>query len=215
MTIKIKAYSDYVCPFCFLAKQPLEEAMKGKNVEIEWMPFELRPYPNETLKPEENYLQSTWKQSVYPMAERMGIDIVLPSVSPQPYTHLAFEGYQFAKEKGKGVEYNDRMLRAFFQEEQDIGDVDVLTRLAGEIGLDEQAYRNALETRKYKEAHQQALQHAYNEADITAVPTFVIGDTKIAGLRSKETLEQIIDEENRKSGPDDFEEGMACGIDGC
>nr|WP_219622807.1 DsbA family oxidoreductase [Peribacillus deserti] len=214
VTVKIKVYSDYVCPFCFLAEQPLAEAIKGKDAVVEWMPYELRPYPNETLKPEGHYLQSTWKQSVYPMADRMGIHIVLPKVSPQPYTHLAFEGYQYAKEKGKGSEYNDRMLRAFFQEEQDIGDIEVLTKLAGEVGLDETEYRQALETRRYKEAHQKALEHAYNEADITAVPTFIIGDTKISGIRSKATLEQIINEEiNRQDR--DFPEGMACGVDGC
>ena len=137
MTVKIKVYSDYVCPFCFLAEKPLVEAIEGKDVEVEWMPYELRPYPNETLKPEGHYLQSTWKQSIYPMAERMGIDIILPKVSPQPYTHLAFEGYQYAKEKDKGNEYNDRMLRAFFQEEQDIGNINILTKLAGEIGLND------------------------------------------------------------------------------
>lgn len=214
MKIKIKVYSDYVCPFCLLAEQPLEEAIKGKDVEVEWMPFELRPYPNETLLPEGHYLQSTWRQSVYPLAERMGIDIVLPKVSPQPHTHLAFEGYQYAKEKGKGNPYNVRMLRAFFQEEQDIGKIDVLTQLAGEIGLDGKEFRQALETRKYKAVHQEALRHAYEEANITSVPTFVIGDTKIAGIHSKATLEQIIDDEISKQKPD-FPEGMSCGIDGC
>jgi predicted DsbA family dithiol-disulfide isomerase len=192
----------------------MDEAIEGKDVEVEWMPYELRPYPNETLKPEEHYLQSTWKQSVFPMAEQMGIDIILPSVSPQPHTHLAFEGYQYAKEQGKGNEYNDRMLRAFFQEDQDIGDIEILTRLASEIGLDEIEYREALETRKYKEAHQKALQHAYKEAGITAVPTFVIGDTKVAGIRSKETLEQIIEDEINKQKPD-FPEGMVCDSEGC
>jgi predicted DsbA family dithiol-disulfide isomerase len=214
LTVKIIIYSDYVCPFCLLAKKPMDEAIEGKDVEVEWMPYELRPYPNETLKPEEHYLQSTWKQSVFPMAEQMGIDIILPSVSPQPHTHLAFEGYQYAKEQGKGNEYNDRMLRAFFQEDQDIGDIEILTRLASEIGLDEIEYREALETRKYKEAHQKALQHAYKEAGITAVPTFVIGDTKVAGIRSKETLEQIIEDEINKQKPD-FPEGMVCDIEGC
>jgi predicted DsbA family dithiol-disulfide isomerase len=192
----------------------MDEAIEGKDMEVEWMPYELRPYPNETLKPEEHYLQSTWKQSVFPMAEQMGIDIILPSVSPQPHTHLAFEGYQYAKEQGKGNEYNDRMLRAFFQEDQDIGDIEILTRLASEIGLDEIEYREALETRKYKEAHQKALQHAYKEAGITAVPTFVIGDTKVAGIRSKETLEQIIEDEINKQKPD-FPEGMVCDSKGC
>ncbi len=31
MTVKIKIYSDYVCPFCLLAKKPLEEAIEGKT----------------------------------------------------------------------------------------------------------------------------------------------------------------------------------------
>lgn len=216
MTLKIKVYSDYVCPFCFLGEQPLEEAIKGKDAEVEWMPYELRPYPNETLQPEGDYLQNTWKQSVYPMAERMGIHIVLPNVSPQPYTHLAFEGFQYAKEQGKAKEYNHRILRAFFQEEQDIGSIDVLTKLAGEIGLNEEECREALTSRKYKDAHEKVLKHAYNEAEITAVPTFVIGSTKIAGIRSKETLEQIIDEELSKQPKlEILSEGMSCGIDGC
>lgn len=215
VTLTIKVYSDYVCPFCFLAEKPLQEAAAGKDVQIEWMPFELRPYPNETLRPEGDYLQKTWEQYVYPMAKQMGIPIVLPRVSPQPYTHLAFEGYQHAKEKGKANQYNHRMFTAFFQEEQDIGDIDVLTKLAGEVGLDEKEFRQALETRKYKEAHQRALKHAYEEANITAVPTFVIGDTVLTGVRSKETLEKIIEEEMKKQSFRDFGEGMACGIDGC
>lgn len=193
-----------------MAEFPLKEAIDGKDVELEWMPFELRPYPNKTLKPEEHYLQSTWKQSVYPMAERMGVEIVLPDVSPQPYTHLAFEGYQYAKEQGKGNEYNDHMLRAFFQRGLDIGNLKVLTMLAGEVGLDQDEYRHALETRKYKEAHQQALYHAYNEVDITAVPTFIVGDRVVPGMRSKEALEQII-----LSEMDDPNEGMSCGVDRC
>ncbi len=181
------------------------------------MPFELRPYPAETLKPEEDYLQSAWKNNIYPMAERMGVKMVLPKVSPQPHTHYAFEGYQFAKEHGKGNEYNHRMFTAFFQEELDIGDVEVLTALAGDIGLNETAFREALEARRYKEAHQKALEHAFNEAQITAVPTFVIGDTVLQGARPKEVLEQVIEEElaKQKNNDDIDFDGMVCGPDGC
>jgi predicted DsbA family dithiol-disulfide isomerase len=150
-----------------------------------------------TLKPEGEYLQSVWKQSVYPMAGQMGVPIRLPKVSPQPYTHLAFEGYQYAKEKGNAQAYNERMLKAFFQEEQDIGDTDVLTRLAGEVGLDETEFRTVLETRKYQAAHQQALEHAYKEAQITAVPTVVIGNSVLRGMHSKETYERVIAEQEK------------------
>ena len=31
--------------------------MRGKDVEVEWMPFELRPEPHETLRPEGDYLR--------------------------------------------------------------------------------------------------------------------------------------------------------------
>lgn len=90
---------------------------------------------------------------------------------------------------------------AFFQEGQDIGQIDVLTKLAGEVGLDEQEFRSALETRKYKEAHQKALQHAYQEAGVTGVPMFVIGPHVLTGLQSKETLERVIEQELKSSSP--------------
>src|SRR5215207_6009667 len=110
------------------------------------MPFELRPHPTETLRPEGEYLQRAWRQSVYPIARRMGVPITLPAVSPQPHTRLAFEGFQYAREHGKGAEYNARILEAFFVEGRDIGDVGVLTKLAGEAGLDETEFGDALRT---------------------------------------------------------------------
>jgi 2-hydroxychromene-2-carboxylate isomerase len=87
----------------------------------------------------------------------MDVPITLPPVSPQPHTHLAFEGYQYAKEQGKGNEYNHRVLEAFFVERKDIGQIDVLTRLAGEVGLNEKEFEEALGTRKYREAHRLTL----------------------------------------------------------
>lgn len=159
------------------------------------MPFELRPYPNETLRPEGEYLQRAWRQSVYPIARQMGVPIKLPTVSPQPHSHLAFEGFQYAKEHGKGNDYNHRVLTAFFVESQDIGDIGVLSKLAGEVGLDEKEFGEALRSRKYREAHQRALRHAYQEAGVTGVPMFVIGEQVLTGLQDKETLEAVIEKE--------------------
>lgn len=193
--LNIKIYSDYVCPYCFLGEQVLERAIKGKEVKIEWMPFELRPFPTPTLKPEGEYLQSAWQESVYPIANQLDIKVVLPRVSPQPYTHLAFEGYQFAKEKGLGEAYTHRMFTSFFQEEKDIGAITVLTQLASEVGLEAGEFKKALETRKYKEKHQEALRHASEEMDISSVPTFIIGDKIIRGLLREADLSRVIDEE--------------------
>ena len=156
------------------------------------MPFELRPEPHETLRPEGDYLQRAWQQSVYPLARRMGVPIKLPEVSPQPHTHLAFEGFQYASDHGRGNEYNHRVLEAFFVESQDIGDTGVLTRLAGEVGLDRAEFETALRNRDYKEAHQEALRHAYEEAGVTGVPMFVIGDRVLTGLQDTGTLAAVI-----------------------
>jgi len=159
------------------------------------MPFELRPYPNETLRPEGDYLQRAWRQSVYPIARRMGVPIKLPTVSPQPHSHLAFEGFQYAKEHGKGNEYNCRVLEALFVQSLDFGDINVLTKLVGEVGLEEKEFEEALRSRKYREAHQRALRHAYQEAGVTGVPMFVVGDQVLTGLQDRETLEAVIEQE--------------------
>jgi predicted DsbA family dithiol-disulfide isomerase len=164
------------------------------------MPFELRPEPSPTLRPEGDYLQQAWAQSVYPIARRMGVPITLPAISPQPHTQLAFEGYQYAREHGRGNEYNHRVLETFFVEGQDIGHVDVLTKLAGQVGLDEQEFAEALRIRKYREAHRQALRHAYEEAGVTGVPMFGIGSQVLTGLQDRETLEAVIDEELAQGG---------------
>lgn len=192
----LQIYSDYVCPFCLLAKAPLDEVLQSEefgDLEIEWMPFELRPFPTPTLRPEDPYLPQIWAQSVYPMAETFGVEIKLPTISPQPYTHLAFEGFQHAKTFGKTVKnaYNERILRAFFVENRDIGDVEVLVELAQEVGAGE-GFREALETRRYREAHQNALRHA-QEIGVSSVPTFVMGNRGLAGVQSVEALRRFIE----------------------
>jgi hypothetical protein len=100
----------------------------------------------------------------------------------------------YAREHGKGNEYNQRVLQAFFVESQDISSIDVLTKLAGEIGLDEKEFEEALRTRKYREAHQRALRHAYQEAGVSGVARSVIGEQVLTGLQDRATLEAVIEE---------------------
>ena len=79
-------------------------------------------------------------------------------------------------------------------EGQDIGRIDVLTKLAGEVGLNEREFEDVLRTRKYRDAHQEALRHAYGEAGVTGVPVFLIGGQVLTGLQDRETLEAVIEE---------------------
>jgi predicted DsbA family dithiol-disulfide isomerase len=201
MSLSIKVFSDYVCPYCFLAEGPLHEATAGKDVQVEWMPFELRPEPQPTLRPEDDHLQKAWTESVLPLAKEMGVKIVLPRVSPQPHSRLAFEGYQHAKQHGLGNEYNHRVFTAFFHEERDIGRIDVVVRLAAELGLDAADFREALETGRYEQAHLNALRHAYEEARITVVPTVVIGKRTLQGMPDRDILEALIDQELEQRRP--------------
>jgi predicted DsbA family dithiol-disulfide isomerase len=183
--------------------------VEGKGAAVEWEPFELRPEPHPTLRPEGDYLRRGWQQSVYPLAARMGVEIHLPPVSPQPHTRLAWEGFQFAKERGRGSEYNHRVLEAFFVEGRDIGDPGVLAELAGEVGLGAPDFRAALGGRRYREAHSLALRRAH-ELGITSVPAFEIGDRLLVGVQPAEALEAAIARAGAAPGA-----GSACGPDGC
>jgi predicted DsbA family dithiol-disulfide isomerase len=187
----IEVFSDFVCPFCYLVEQPLADAAEGSDVQIAWRPFELRTEPTPTLRPESDYLQSTWQQVVYPMAERMGVPIVLPRVSPQPYSRLAFEGFAYAAERGLGRCYTERVFRAFFVKQRDIGQVEILADIAAELGLDADDFRAALNSGRYAETHQQALRRA-RELEITTVPTFLVDGRRLEGVPSAEALHRLL-----------------------
>jgi predicted DsbA family dithiol-disulfide isomerase len=54
-------------------------------------------------------------------------------------------------------------------------------------------FEEALRTRKYREAHRRELRHAYEEAGVTGVPMFVIGEQALTGLQDRKTLEAVIE----------------------
>eukprot|EP01027_Heterolobosea_sp_BB2_P009069 GEZU01013418.1.p1 GENE.GEZU01013418.1~~GEZU01013418.1.p1 ORF type:complete len:142 (+),score=48.00 GEZU01013418.1:677-1102(+) len=136
------------------------------------------------------------------MAQRMNVPIRLPRISPQPWTDLAFEGYQYAKQRGKGSEYNHRMFTAFFQEERDISNVDELVNLMREVigqqEFDEKQFRDELMSHTNAKKHQEALAEA-RKNKITSVPTFIFEyedpkkePVRIEGMMSKEDIDEMI-----------------------
>ena len=129
------------------------------------------------------------------MAEKLGVNMRLPTVSPYPYTNLAFQGLEFAKDQGKGDEYNDAVFRAFFQQSRDIGRIDVLADIANEVGLDPEQFRAALEQGTYRDRVQQLLRTAYERVGVTAVPTMIIGRKRLEGLYPEDVIWQVIESE--------------------
>lgn len=194
MTKSIIIYTDYVCPFCLLAENVIREAIKGKEINIRWRPFELRPYPAATLKVEDAYLPDIWKRSVYPMAERLGVPIKLPKISPQPRTDKAFQVFAMAEDQGVGDDFTMKVMKAFFQEEKDIGDNEILADLAADIGLERNTVLNALNEKTYAERHYEAQRHAVDEANISSVPTIIIGQKTFRGVPSLSEIQKAIDE---------------------
>lgn len=183
----LRVWIDFVCPYCLLGERVIQAATEGLEVDLVWMPFELRPYPTPTLRPEDEYLPTAWKQGVYPAAERMGIAIRLPTISPQPYTRKAFLGLQYAVEHGRGDAYVDAVLRAFFQQDRDIGDTDVLKTIMQDLALDPLALDGVLTSPLYGERHDAALREA-RKAGIRAVPSVAVGTRLFSGTPQPEAL---------------------------
>jgi predicted DsbA family dithiol-disulfide isomerase len=200
VTSEITVYTDYVCPYCLLAEKVITKATEGLDVKIRWRPYELRPEPVPTLRVEDPYLPTVWARSVYPLAERLGVPIRLPSISPQPRTAKAFELLAMAQDKGLDHDYSIRVLQAFFQEDRDIGDPEVLIGLAADAGLDPHDARQALESGAYAERHREALRHAREDMAITSVPTIVVGGHVFRGTPSPEELKEAIDQHQAGSG---------------
>lgn len=189
--LKIRVWIDFVCPYCLLGKKSLETAVDGLDVEIEMMPFELREYPTPTLRPEDEYLPSAWKYGVYPAAEKMGISIKLPSVSPQPYTRDSLLVLQYAKEHGVGNEYAEAMLKAFFQKNLDIGDATVIRDVAASVGLDTESLHEILESSTRGLRHEKELEYAH-QIGIRAVPSMAIGNKVYSGMLDAQKLREVV-----------------------
>ena len=213
--LEILFISDYVCPYCLVAKEALKQALQETGVEanITWQPYELTVEPKPRV---DTYNDASRKKKYKVLIEpckQLGLDMKLPpNVVPRPYTRLAFEGWYFACDNGKGDEYNDRIYKAYFIDEMDIGNVEVLTSLAKGMGLDGAAFRNALENGAYTEKEKAAVAYAKSELRPKGVPTIYINGEKVSvGEYTKEEMIKILSEKV----PADEVFGFSCSEDGC
>ena len=193
MSTTVDVFIDYVCPFCFLVEPALEELRRDRDVEVNIRPLELRPAPVPTLRPEDDYLPRIWNDIVYPMADRVGIPVRLPSVSPQPRTEKAFLVLQLAHERNIAEAYSHAMFQAFFQDDRNIGDEEVIVDIASSLGLEETSVREAIASPERRRQHQVDLAYATETMRITAVPGIVIDGTPLQGTPSATRLKKAVD----------------------
>ena len=183
MSTTVEVFIDYVCPFCFLVEGTIDELKRECDVNLVIRPFELRPKPIPTLRPEDDYLPRIWKDSVYPMSHQVGIPISLPSVSPQPRTQKAFMVLQLAQEHGLG---------AFFQEDQNIGDDAVIIDAAVSVGLTAHEVQQALLSEARRIQHVADQSYAAQVVGITSVPSFRVNDHLVVGVPSATRLKKAV-----------------------
>lgn len=185
--------TDFVCPYCIVAKAALKEALKetGIKARIITQPYELTEEPHERVDTYHDEERKSRYRVLEEPARQLGLDAKFPpAVCPRPYTRLAFEGFHFAQERGYGDAYSDLMYHAYFIDEKDIGDLEVLTELAGSLGLDQNEFKEALTSGTYTEKEKEAVSYSKNELKITCVPTLFINGKRI--ILQEYTKEELV-----------------------
>lgn len=212
--LNILFITDYVCPYCLVAKEALVQALAetGLEADIQMQPFELTEEPKERVDTCHDEVRKAHYQILVEPARQLGLDMKLPPrVIPRPYTRLAFEGWYYAKDRGCGDAYSDLMYRAYFIDEKDIGDLEVLEELAAGLGLNPAEFRAALETGTYAKAEKSAVAYAKKELQIKGVPTIFVNGKKISlQTYTKEEMISILTQQASAS-----KGGFSCGPDGC
>ncbi|MDQ1122117.1 DsbA family oxidoreductase [Microbacterium trichothecenolyticum] len=206
--IKIDVWSDIACPWCYIGKRNLENGLAATAddddapvVEIEYHSFELSPdTPEDFDGGEVDYLSQ--HKGISPAQAREMLDRVTGvaadaglayrfDILKHTNTVKAHELLHFAKENGKQLELAEVLMSAYFLEGKHVGRDDDLVALAAEVGLDEDAAREALASQRYRAAVR-ADQEQAQQFGITGVPFFVIdGKYGVSGAQPVEAFSQI------------------------
>ena len=132
--VKVRFYYDVVCPYSYLETHMVEAAEDAGQVEVEWLPFELRPAPSRLLEPRGDHLRVDWTQNVYRRALALGIEIHLPRY--QPRSTLPLAACLWATTEGRLREFKHALYETFFCEGEDIATDAQIARAADRAGLD-------------------------------------------------------------------------------
>src|SRR5918997_5950227 len=131
---RVRFYYDVVCPYSYMETHAMEAAEDRGEVEIEWLPFELRPAPKALLEPRGNHLRVDWTQNVYRRALGLGIEIHLPRY--QPRSTLPLAACLWAGEQDRLRAFKHALYETFFCEGEDIATDAEIARAAERAGLD-------------------------------------------------------------------------------
>lgn len=111
-------------------------------------------------------------------------------------SRLAQELGAWADTQPGGEAIHDALFRAYFVDGRNIGDPETLVEIAASLGLPDGHAREVIEKRTYKAAIDADWAKS-RQYGITGVPTFVVGNSGVAGAQPYEALEQLVESARR------------------
>lgn len=185
--MNVEIWSDVVCPWCYIGKRRFEAALEkfehGEEVDVAFRSFELDPHaPAREEVPLEQLLASKYGMSledaraanvrITSLAAEAGLEYHLDRVK-RGNSFDAHRIIHLADQHGLQSAMKERLMRAYFTEGEAIGEIDVLERLAGEVGLDPEEAHRVLSSGEFADSVHAEEQDA-GELGISGVPFFVI-----------------------------------------
>ncbi len=185
--MKIEIWSDFACPYCYIGKRNLEEALKDfpmlKDLHIVFKSFELDPTAGtEVTMNTKNRLMKKYDMSVAEAqhmidsitehAVHVGLEMRYETAS---YTNT-FDAHRlskYAQSTSKENELTERLFQAYFMDNQNLSDSDILLQSACEIGLDRNEVEKILKSDRFAKEVRMDEEDA-ERFGIHSVPFFVI-----------------------------------------
>jgi predicted DsbA family dithiol-disulfide isomerase len=203
--LAIDVISDVVCPWCYIGKRLLEQAIASKPdiaVEVRFRPYFLNPWvPREGMS-REDYLIAKFgsverynsnNNRVVEAAAAAGLDYQRDRIKRQPNTLDCHRLILWAGETGKAAAMKQRLMEIYFSEGGDLTQPEVLVAAAADCGLDGAHVRALLASQQDVDEVEREAQSA-KEAGIEGVPCFIIGGMiALSGAQPPEYLAAAIE----------------------
>jgi predicted DsbA family dithiol-disulfide isomerase len=204
--VKIEIWSDIVCPFCYIGKNKLFQAIDKLNakeqIEVVWHSFQLDPsFPLGESVATSQYLSERKNisreqlEGMYDHIKANGkaYNIQFNFKNALTFnTHQAHKLWQWTKKFNKSSEMKEVLMYAYFTENRDLSKESELIELVEKIGLSKQEAILALESEEYTNIVQMDL-YAAHQMDIRGVPFFLINEKAvISGAQDDRVFEQVL-----------------------
>lgn len=191
----VQLFSDFVCPFCFVAEAAVvPRLVRDLAVRVQWRGFELHPEtPTGGIRVADYFGEARF-EAMRAHLERFAASFGIEDLRPPdilPNTRKALALAELARDLGKLDEYRERASVGYFRRSLDLGDDDTLIRLSQEVGIDTEQARQALGRADLLE-RVDANRAMAARLGVTGVPTYIIGDQRVVGCQTFETLASAI-----------------------